>query len=76
MISIAKLGNSTCLPSDYSLVVGNNYLNSLEAPAVAFRANSDASSGYSDVLMAQRAESKGSFQTFLLYYTIDGSHCG
>ena len=73
MVVLTELGLASCVASDYSLVAGNDNLDFTDPPIFAFRDKANTPSGISDVLLAQRATNS---ETYLLYFTIDGAHCG
>ena len=67
---------TSCAPSDFSKVFNNDNISLTEMPIVAFRSDSSTSSGYSDVLFAQRITTALGSETLLFLMAIDGSDCG
>ena len=50
-----RFSRATCAQTDFVSVLGSHALSFQDPPVIAFRANSEARSGYSHILMAQRS---------------------
>ena len=62
-----------CSATDYAIVAGDPLDSASDPPIVAFRASSQAPSGYDDVLMAHH----GLKSTKLIYFVMDNdAYCG